>query len=549
MKENLGFNSSEDDSSEDGEENKKTKKSTKIPRRLPFGLKLDQENDTTVEKPRLSIGERLLQQMELKAVKTKEAEKLQGDTDKKTDSTDVIEAPVEVDAPIDDAWAESSDSEHAELHVDEETVATEPIADVLNVSWDNEGELTDDSEIDLSGNSPSEATGDPAETSEEFVVLPVETSTHEDEEPVPVDPELLDSGLGDSEPPEPSEDAPEYTEPAEPERHVATTGAVAAERTWYDAAEADVVRRAHETELNDAEYYAEKRGKSQGVAAGLFAGWLFGRRGKKKAQKEHVKELKTKNKEINDLKSEQFTAQERIKTIQRNQEQLQSNIQAESARASQESAKKNTEAAMVEKSAASNPSIERSSVGESNAFLVETAATAAIAGNKSRSTEKAKSAETQPENKEITEDTYHSSEGSRVETSAWHRIEIDEKTGKPIESPDVAYGEEFRRERRQEILPKDRTGGTSGGSANLIGGVATAALASIAGVSTVGQASALSAVPATPGDKSKALDVAQLAVHPHLSAGNEVLHYASKPLTWAIAVIVVLLLFVVGILR
>lgn len=41
---------------------------------------------------------------------------------------------------------------------------------------------------------------------------------------------------------------------------------------------------------------------------------------------------------------------------------------------------------------------------------------------------------------------------TRVESSAWHRIEVDKKTGKAIEDPEVAYGEEFQNEQHQEQL-------------------------------------------------------------------------------------------------
>lgn len=40
----------------------------------------------------------------------------------------------------------------------------------------------------------------------------------------------------------------------------------------------------------------------------------------------------------------------------------------------------------------------------------------------------------------------------KVESSAWHHIEIDKKTGKAVEAPTVAYGEEFKREQHQEQL-------------------------------------------------------------------------------------------------
>jgi hypothetical protein len=40
----------------------------------------------------------------------------------------------------------------------------------------------------------------------------------------------------------------------------------------------------------------------------------------------------------------------------------------------------------------------------------------------------------------------------RVETSAWHRIEVDKKTGQAVKNPELAYGEEFQNEQHQEQL-------------------------------------------------------------------------------------------------
>jgi hypothetical protein len=40
----------------------------------------------------------------------------------------------------------------------------------------------------------------------------------------------------------------------------------------------------------------------------------------------------------------------------------------------------------------------------------------------------------------------------RLETSAWHRIEVDKKTGNAVETPTVAYGEEFKHEKHPEQL-------------------------------------------------------------------------------------------------
>lgn len=44
-------------------------------------------------------------------------------------------------------------------------------------------------------------------------------------------------------------------------------------------------------------------------------------------------------------------------------------------------------------------------------------------------------------------------EDHRLETSAWHAIEIDNKTGRPVETPTFEYGHEYYRERAQEGTP------------------------------------------------------------------------------------------------
>jgi len=50
----------------------------------------------------------------------------------------------------------------------------------------------------------------------------------------------------------------------------------------------------------------------------------------------------------------------------------------------------------------------------------------------------------------------------RVESSAWLRTEVDKRTGKPVENPTFAYGEEYHKERAQE---NKQAGQPHGGSA------------------------------------------------------------------------------------
>ena len=49
-----------------------------------------------------------------------------------------------------------------------------------------------------------------------------------------------------------------------------------------------------------------------------------------------------------------------------------------------------------------------------------------------------------------------------LETSAWHTIEVDSKTGKPVENPTFSYGHEYYQERAHEAAPKDQRNAAAG---------------------------------------------------------------------------------------
>ena len=50
----------------------------------------------------------------------------------------------------------------------------------------------------------------------------------------------------------------------------------------------------------------------------------------------------------------------------------------------------------------------------------------------------------------------------RLETSAWHSIEVDTRTGRPVEQPAFAYGHEYYRERAQESGPLSQRNSAAG---------------------------------------------------------------------------------------
>ncbi|MGB4759575.1 MAG: hypothetical protein WBP26_05985 [Candidatus Saccharimonadales bacterium] len=65
----------------------------------------------------------------------------------------------------------------------------------------------------------------------------------------------------------------------------------------------------------------------------------------------------------------------------------------------------------------------------------------------------------------------------RVETSSWHRMEVDKATGKIVENPSLAYGEAFEAERHQEVKTQasadaSNSSGLVAASVGLLGGQA-----------------------------------------------------------------------------
>ncbi|MEJ0072895.1 MAG: hypothetical protein WDN27_02285 [Candidatus Saccharibacteria bacterium] len=53
-------------------------------------------------------------------------------------------------------------------------------------------------------------------------------------------------------------------------------------------------------------------------------------------------------------------------------------------------------------------------------------------------------------------------DGHRFETSAWHTIEVDAKTGRPVENPTFRYGHEYYRERAPESGPPSQRHAAAG---------------------------------------------------------------------------------------
>jgi len=578
-----------DDDDDDEIEEKAEKKSA--PRHAP-GITFEAikpESKEKGEKPRVSITDRLLERIGAKP-------------EEDTETTDEAEEKK--------TKVVSETEEEAALPVTNDTLEA--------ASWDTE-DASDSPEEPAVRPTSGEVAPDPSEEHEEFAEIPPAPEREGDEPEVeigPIEPELLEEGLGSEGPPDPPEDEPLAGDaedepdpaPVTPSRRGGSSGGggwggSAPTGTWYDAAAAD---RARQKELEDAEYHGRREGTRKGVLTGLLFGWLIGRHGKKKQAKAHVKELKSKDKEIQTLKTEQSAATERLNALKRTQEQLSSDTQhntAEPTVSPENTPKRPVES--LEPAVISTKSVEKQLVSKAVEVLplktvgsyeqspvksfsaekapksTEIAVVSAALTALERSTSAVKSKEMAernlekaPEDQEITEKEFQVADGRRVETSAWHRIEIDEKTGKPVENPEVAYGEEFRREQR-EVLKQGVTSADDTKEVNPNEGLKTeetfepaqshykknkekSASTAYASVGSAAQIGGLAAASFVKDDQTYAdakasesglagMPLGPVPEHHLKNAG--LLRFASNPVVWVIAALIVVVLFVLGILR
>lgn len=296
-----------------------------------------------------------------------------------------------------------------------------------------------------------------------------------------------------------------------------------------------------EEEANDSSYYAEKRGLSRGVVTGGLVGWLIGRRGKRAVEREAKAAIESRDKAtlrtiherdsiIERLSAERNRAVEatdkHLETVKRTQAELRDMLKEK-----------------WDKQVLHRPNIEmpKFTKREKPQTIYESAKPT-FETNTKPSAEKEKPVKTTPEqaeDKPVTEETYEAPKGRRVETSAWHRIELDEKTGKAVETPSVAYGEAYKREQKQEKLAQD---------------AAKAQTAAQVGMTLLYSGTNESSESLVPQEFSKSADV-QKPAKPPVDIRQEVAYVTrtiaqqtSSPATWAVALAVVVLLFITGVL-
>jgi len=222
---------------------------------------------------------------------------------------------------------------------------------------------------------------------------------------LPPPPPPPEASTAASEPPEPERSVPVIEPPVEVLRPESAA-------TLPRLAPAAAERPATKAEVEDALHRSAKIHTQRGALSGLLVGTWFANRGLRRRQKQERAELNRQGKQL-----EQVTKE--LHAVHR----------------AQESQRTNTERrfSTVEKRF-ENPSRPQ-----------KTAARA----------EKPEPTKEPAEQLEIPKDHH-------LETSAWHTIEVDSKTGKPVENPTFAYGHEYYQERAHEAAPKDQRNAAAG---------------------------------------------------------------------------------------
>ena len=167
-------------------------------------------------------------------------------------------------------------------------------------------------------------------------------------------------------------------------------------------------------ELDDARYYARRAGQNSGLATGLFVGGLYEHFKHKRREKKAEKRFKAQTKELErERKDNYFNQQQQEK--QKNEYERQYN-------ALEKRLESTVQAEKIRPQAAERAQPEA------------------------------------PEQLKVPED-------HRLETSAWHTIEVDAKTGRAVENPAFEYGHEYYRERAHENRPIEERDMAAGGVA------------------------------------------------------------------------------------
>jgi hypothetical protein len=200
-------------------------------------------------------------------------------------------------------------------------------------------------------------------------------------------------------------------------------------------------------ELDDAIYRATKSGQDRGVVAGLLVGGGFEHWRHRRREKKQAEALQHQGEEVQDIRAQQdWQRREHGRQL--------------------EALRRAAPAVASERPAGPNRTVEQAFSRKE----LRNEAGQTVDTHRQTATDEAKRSVSAgvPEERPLEMPPEH-----RLQTSAWHSIEVDTRTGKPVERPSFEYGHEYYRERAQEAGPKEQVN-TAAGEAALV----AAALAS-----------------------------------------------------------------------
>ncbi|MEO6760760.1 MAG: hypothetical protein ABI220_00070 [Candidatus Saccharimonadales bacterium] len=219
--------------------------------------------------------------------------------------------------------------------------------------------------------------------------------------------------------------------------------------------------------IEDAEYYAEKRGQNRGVLSGLLVGGWYEHRKHKKREKRQAKQLKNQASRLEVVETDQNVLRqqlEREKAVNRGLESAQQRSALERSVATDRTNQS------MEFRPVDTPNRERER-REGRDWSENRSSTERFTATETKRPSQAEKLKDYPEGvvDRVSEDEpVKLPEGRRVENSAWHRIEVDSKTGKVVDKPTLEYGEEYYHERRQETAPVDSNTKSAAGEVALV---------------------------------------------------------------------------------
>jgi len=261
---------------------------------------------------------------------------------------------------------------------------------------------------------------------------PAAASGGSGETPPPGGPE----GVAFGQPPEPERNRPAFvpvanateqarqSEPAEVFHEYVRRDAEAA---GYARAVSPAEPMVTSREANEQAYYAERTGQNRGLVTGLLVGGAYEHFKHKRREKKTTKEHQEQVRKLQDAQEAQtWAAKEQIQRQGETTRQLQS-VEARLAAAEQrpqfQPLPPAEAARMAERQAKEQLRVQRVPEIQQPQITGQPAEQLAIP----------------PEH--------------RIESSAWHNIEVDTRTGRPVETPAFTYGREYHRERAHESTP------------------------------------------------------------------------------------------------